>query len=117
MPCLWQARSKGWRRQVAVGPERFFGKSANWMPLSVRTTLILYGIASISSSKNVTAVAVLALARSRANATSGHARIRKMLHPATPHTENVENHGKTGCSTLKISQPQAAKKGEEHERC
>jgi len=69
MPCLWQARSKGWRRQVAVGPERFFGKSANWMPLSVRTTLILYGIASISSSKNVTAVAVLAFARSRANAT------------------------------------------------
>jgi hypothetical protein len=42
MPCLWQARSKGWRRQVAVGPERFFGKSANWMPLSVRTTLVLY---------------------------------------------------------------------------
>jgi hypothetical protein len=25
---LWQARSKGWRRQIAVGPERFLGRSA-----------------------------------------------------------------------------------------
>src|ERR1700757_4624617 len=37
MPCGRQVRSKGCPRKRAVGPFRFFGRSANWMPLSVST--------------------------------------------------------------------------------
>src|SRR6202047_3683410 len=36
-----QARSKGRPRHIAVGFERFFGRSANWIPLSVSTVWTL----------------------------------------------------------------------------
>ncbi len=43
MSKLRQERAKGWPRNLAVGSDLFFGRSANWMPLSVRTVWILYG--------------------------------------------------------------------------
>ena len=42
-PCSRQARSKGWPRNLAVGPDRFFGRPANWMPLSAITISALVG--------------------------------------------------------------------------
>ncbi len=36
IPCSRQIWSKRWTRMRAVQPSRFFGRSANWMPLSVR---------------------------------------------------------------------------------
>ena len=43
MPWRRQMRSKGRSRSSAVGPLRFLGRSANWMPLSVSTVWIWQG--------------------------------------------------------------------------
>lgn len=45
----------------AVGFMRFFGSSANWMPLSVRTVWILWGTALRRTSRKSQAVCVLAI--------------------------------------------------------
>jgi hypothetical protein len=46
---------KGWPRQRAVGPFRFLGRSANWMPLSVRTVWIRLGTAATNASRKAAA--------------------------------------------------------------
>src|SRR3954451_6420966 len=49
MPCSRQTRSKICPIQVAVGPSRYLGRSANAMPSSVRTVWIAYGNTAITS--------------------------------------------------------------------
>src|SRR5215212_11461715 len=49
MPCSRQRRSKICPIQVAVGPSRYWGRSANAMPLSVSTVWIAYGNTAITS--------------------------------------------------------------------
>src|SRR5215210_3891928 len=49
MPCSRQTRSKMCPIQVAVGPSRYLGRSANAMPLSVRTVWIAYGNTATTS--------------------------------------------------------------------
>src|SRR5258707_9041089 len=44
-------RSKGCPRHLAVSPPRFFGRSANWIPLSVSTVWMRLGTAPTSASR------------------------------------------------------------------
>src|SRR5438477_9677793 len=61
MPLARQIWSKRCTRYRAVQPSRFFGKSANWIPLSVSTVCSRYGTAAISASRKRTAVGRSAL--------------------------------------------------------
>src|SRR5215212_5089006 len=49
MPCSRHTRSKMWPIHRAVGPSRYFGRSAKAMPLSVSTVWIAYGNAATTS--------------------------------------------------------------------
>jgi hypothetical protein len=46
-------RNRVGRGAWAVGPDRFFGRSANWTPLSVSTISTLRGAAATKASKKV----------------------------------------------------------------
>src|SRR5438067_1922032 len=61
MPLARQIWSKRCTRYRAVQPSRFFGKSANWIPLSVSTVCSRYGTAASSASRKRTAVGRSAL--------------------------------------------------------
>src|SRR3981189_1889984 len=61
-------RSKGCPRHLAVSPPRFFGRSANWIPLSVSTVWMRYGTAPTSASRKAAAACISAFSTSSTTA-------------------------------------------------
>src|SRR5215210_1757471 len=75
MPCSRQTRSKICPIQVAVGPSRYWGRSANAMPLSVSTVWIAYENTAITSRRKAAPFILVAASK---KATGVNLRTRSM---------------------------------------